>query len=239
MLAMMHPMHAFPTLIDEVFEASLAPALSMRAPRPKCTEREESYEVVVSAPGVRGEDLDISVENGLLKVKGATQSHRHQTHVCNWAVQLPRDADTENATVSHADGILILCLPKKAADEKVVPVSTTDADASVCNDESSNSSYKLTLSLPGLAAADLEITVSLVEGTLKLKGETQRTGARVDRSYELPHNADLMNARAAHIDGLLKLTVPIKPVETTKIVVGTPESSPETMPETDKDMVMA
>lgn len=47
---------------------------------------------------------------------------------------------------------------------------------------------------------------------LKVSGETKRTGSRLaKRSFRLPRDADVANARAMHVDGILTVTIPKKP----------------------------
>merc|ERR1712146_39757 len=73
--------------------------------------------------------------------------------------------------------------------------------------------YKLTVVAAGVAASDL--TWAAEDGTLKICGETKRTGARfAGRSFRLPEDADATKARASHVDGILTVTVPKKPVTT-------------------------
>merc|ERR1712023_506292 len=80
---------------------------------PQVHEKEKEYTITVSAPGVRSEDLTVSVEDNLLKIRGETKTNA-RTHFANWTTHLPRDADAEKSTASHVDGLLTVTLPKKA-----------------------------------------------------------------------------------------------------------------------------
>merc|ERR1719152_913220 len=83
--------------------------------------------------------------------------------------------------------------------------------------------YKLTLVAAGLSPADLSIRVERGH-VLKVTGETQRTGARVARTFRLPRDADEAAAHAAHVDGILTLTVPKKiSPEAKRIAINTTE----------------
>merc|ERR1712159_959540 len=64
---------------------------------------------------------------------------------------------------------------------------------------------------PGVAPQDIKVSV---EGrTLVIEGESKRPGAQrsIRFSTQLPHDADADQAVASSINGLLQLTVPVKP----------------------------
>jgi HSP20 family protein len=82
--------------------------------------------------------------------------------------------------------------------------------------------YRITMELPGVAEADIEITAEA--GTLSVSGEkratreekgdtwffSERQYGAFQRSFRLPADADEGAIRAALKDGLLTLTVPRK-----------------------------
>jgi HSP20 family protein len=98
---------------------------------------EEGDHLVLSAelPGMRREDIDISVENGTLTVKGERRRDaqvkedsyvRVERHygVFSRSFSLPTNVDTSAIRASYREGILRLVLPKAAeARAKRIPVS--------------------------------------------------------------------------------------------------------------------
>jgi HSP20 family protein len=92
---------------------------------PKVDVIDHETEVVVKAelPGVQKDDLDISVSNNSVTIKGST-SHEEKEEKGNYyrreisrgsftrTVALPADVDSDKARASFNDGILVLTLPK-------------------------------------------------------------------------------------------------------------------------------
>ena len=92
-------------------------------------------EVVVKAslPGVKAEDLQISVTNGVLSLRGEVHEdkeekghtyHLRERRVGTFArtVTLPTDVEADKAHAEFEDGILVLTLPKA---EQVKPKTIT------------------------------------------------------------------------------------------------------------------
>lgn len=209
-----------PSLLDSVLvDRLLAPrhgafALSGEAPHLSEHAGDGTYALTVAAPGVATSDLTVSVENDVVKIDGETVTVTH-THVVHWQTRLPRDADTEQATVSHADGLITVSIPKKLAAEptKIVvkafedDVTTTGGDSDAVEPKH----YQITLTAPGISASDLNIVAE--ESVLRVVGESARTGARLERSFRLPRDADAASTSAAHLDGILTMSIPKKPME--------------------------
>lgn len=125
-----------------------------------------------------------------------------KAHVTNQSVTVPRTVDVDKAHVSTQDGLVTVTLPKKTVSEPTrIAIDTSEALPI-----SGKSAYTLQLLAPGLAAADL--TVMREDDLLKLSGETARTGARLERSYRLPRDADTLNTRVSHVDGMLTIMIP-------------------------------
>ncbi|MCB9685064.1 MAG: Hsp20/alpha crystallin family protein [Alphaproteobacteria bacterium] len=87
-------------------------------------DREDAWLVSVDLPGFQREDVNITVENGLLTLRatrdnalpeGTRLVHRERRAVDltrTWRV--PQAADAEAITAELADGVLTLTLPKRA-----------------------------------------------------------------------------------------------------------------------------
>jgi len=88
-----------------------------------------AYEVVADVPGVEPKDIDVSLEDGVLTVKGERKSENkdegegytrtERSHGSFYRrFTLPDTADADNITAKTEHGVLKLYIPKK---EKVMP----------------------------------------------------------------------------------------------------------------------
>lgn len=96
-------------------------------------ESQDAYQVVADLPGVEPKDIDVSLEDGVLTVKGErkpqsenktengseayTRSERSYGSFCR-SFTLPDTADADNISAKTEHGVLKLHIPKK---EKVLP----------------------------------------------------------------------------------------------------------------------
>jgi HSP20 family protein len=94
----------------------LAPALDI-------SERKDAYLVTVELPGLKPEDLDITMEDGLLTIQGerhfAHDSSEQQFHrverrygAFRRSITLPAHAMAEGIQASFEDGVLQILVPK-------------------------------------------------------------------------------------------------------------------------------
>jgi len=193
-------------------------AISRDAPR--IEEKTNSFALTVSAPGVKTQDIKVTVEHNVhtgqdvIKVCGQSASAAH-THFVNWSTTLPKTADGAAATAEAVDGILSVSIPKKSAEDskakatRILSVdSTLPSESTPSSDsEDDDDTYSLTIRAPGIAAADLSIT--LQSTLLKIVGETKRTGMKIDKVYQLPRDVDIHGDKcaASHVDGVLSMTL--------------------------------
>ena len=90
------------------------------------TENDQGYAVRAEIPGVKKEDLNISIDGNQLEISAelknekevkegekVLRSERHYGKVSR-AFTLGQDIDEEATTAKYADGVLELTLPKKA-----------------------------------------------------------------------------------------------------------------------------
>ena len=235
-----HPVQTSMMMMDAMMSDALLDRLAVlpRArnrdalPSRLVPKEDGTYALTLSAPGVKPEDLKVSVsDEKVLRVSGETTTPVGVHSIC-WAARLPNDVDTNaiSATLNH--GILSLTLAKKTeARPMQIELSKVTTDASESDDDD-DTSYTLTLPVPGLAADDL--TLNVANEVLHIKGETKRTGAHVAKSMRLPHDVDVAGARASHVDGLLTITLPRREAELKTIVVRTGEHDIDQRPATDK-----
>ena len=103
-------------------------AAAGRSVPPAGAAREEQHEVVLhmDLPGVRPDDVDISVENGLLTVRGQRHQQRKEGQEGRYqfversygsfyrAIQLPQNVDESQIKADFEHGELIIHVPKPA-----------------------------------------------------------------------------------------------------------------------------
>jgi len=86
---------------------------------------EENLTVIVAAPGVRNEDLDVSVVENVCTIRGESTKGSDVFRV-ERRIVLPQGMyDGETASATHSDGTLTLVFKKRAA--KRVPVTVEAA----------------------------------------------------------------------------------------------------------------
>ncbi len=128
------------SLFDELFQDfplgySIAPLHGDPLPAPskiKIDVKENGDTLIVHAevPGVRKDDLDISVDNNVLTISAevsqydADQENDKVIHSERYygavqrSISLPAEVSIEDATARYEDGILVLELPKAAQEAK-------------------------------------------------------------------------------------------------------------------------
>ncbi len=96
-------------------------ALAVRewAPRVDMFDQEDKVIVKAELPGVKKEDIDISVAGGVLTIKGERKVKDEDYYCCERfrgtfyrAIQLPTDVEAAKIEANYADGILEITLPK-------------------------------------------------------------------------------------------------------------------------------
>lgn len=129
-----HPLASLQSEVDRVFgdffqsfDTSKFPGFSNGALVPKAdfSQSDTGYELAVEMPGVSEKDLDVSVRNGVLTVKGEKKneteektkdfirSERSYGSYCR-SMTLPEDADEAKIAARYVDGVLRVAIPKSA-----------------------------------------------------------------------------------------------------------------------------
>ena len=123
------------SLVNALFNSEFTDAASDKgeyAPRMDMKETEDAYSVKLTMPGIDKDNLDISVTDGVLTVKGETKEdeekegegtwlvreHKHCTYYRS--VRLPSEVVADKAEAEYRNGVLMLTLPKA---EEVKPKS--------------------------------------------------------------------------------------------------------------------
>ncbi|MBF0464445.1 MAG: Hsp20/alpha crystallin family protein [Nitrospirae bacterium] len=91
-------------------------------PKIEVVEKKDSYVLRAELPGVKKEDVDISVSHGVLKITGELKSAEEEGSECYCSeraygkfqrtLQIPSTVDVDFIEAKHKDGILELCMPK-------------------------------------------------------------------------------------------------------------------------------
>lgn len=104
-------------------------AADVRVPRVDVLDRDGEIVVKAEVPGVEKKDLDISVSDNSVTIRGSTQREEKEERgdyvraeisrgSFSRTVALPADVDGEKAKASFKDGVLALTLPKLAKSKR-------------------------------------------------------------------------------------------------------------------------
>ena len=118
------------SLVNALFNSDLASESGDIAPRMDLKEDENALTLKLIMPGVNADDIDISVNDNVLTIKGESAEeeenaddkglwHAHEIHKISYyrAVRLPAAIESDKAEADYTNGILTLMLPK-AEEEK-------------------------------------------------------------------------------------------------------------------------
>ena len=128
---------------DDIFGRPFVPAAWRRfpiremawAPAVEVFEKEDKFVVRADLPGVKEEDIDVSIEGDMLTIKGEKESEsevKEESYYCcersygsfYRSIALPATVDSKKIEASYEDGVLEVSLPKAAKSKsKKVTVS--------------------------------------------------------------------------------------------------------------------
>jgi HSP20 family protein len=108
------------------------------SPSAEASEVDDTYEVAVELPGVKVDDIDISVADGILSVRGEKRFEREEKGRSFYftersygafqrAFRLPSDADADAISATSEDGVLTVRIPRLPArkrPEKKIKIKT-------------------------------------------------------------------------------------------------------------------
>lgn len=131
------------SLVNALFNTELSGSSSDNgeyAPRMDMKETEDAYSVKLTMPGIDKENLDISISDGVLTVKGETKEDeekegengtwlvREHKHFAYYrSVRLPSEVQADKAEAEYKNGVLYLTLPKaEEVKPKSIPVKISD-----------------------------------------------------------------------------------------------------------------
>jgi len=99
------------------------------APAAEASEAKESYQIAVELPGVKEKEIDLTVDNGVVTVKGEKKTSREekgetwyfserQFGAFSRSFRLPADADETRVDAKLKDGVLTIIVSKQEPDAK-------------------------------------------------------------------------------------------------------------------------
>jgi HSP20 family protein len=137
MLTVWDPVRLFDRMVDDVMFGSLGTATSARSYAPEVDVRSSGDRLVFSfdVPGVKKEDLDITLENGVLAVKGSRKFESTAAKeqlllgrsygTFSRAFALPDDVDADKLVAHLAEGVLTIEIPKsKKAEPRRIAIGS-------------------------------------------------------------------------------------------------------------------
>jgi HSP20 family protein len=100
-------------------------------------EKEKEFQITAEVPGMNEKDIDISVSNGILTMKGEKREEKEEKkkdyHVSERrfgsferVLRLPANVDSDNIRAKFSKGVINVTLPKKAgveAKEKKIAIA--------------------------------------------------------------------------------------------------------------------
>lgn len=117
----------FPNILGDIFNDDMLDKFTTRMsiPAVNLKETETGFEIQMATPGLKKEDLKITIENNILVISSETQIEKEEEEQGKFtrreysyrkfsrSFSLPESADTENIEAKYENGELILNLPKK------------------------------------------------------------------------------------------------------------------------------
>jgi len=113
----------------EPFRAMGSRLSELLAPASEASTNEDGYTIAMELPGVDEADIELSVEDGVVTVRGEKKSSREETGE-TWyfserqygafqrSFRVAPDADLAAVSADLKDGVLTVTVPKKAPAEK-------------------------------------------------------------------------------------------------------------------------
>ena len=110
------------------FETPRARAM-VAAPATDVTEKDGAYDIAVELPGMEEKDIDVSVANGMLTIKGEKKQEKEEKRKDYYLSErrygsfertfgLPDGVDTDKIAANFKKGVLTITLPKTPEAQK-------------------------------------------------------------------------------------------------------------------------
>lgn len=111
----------FDDLFDQDGDSGFYARAGMAAPAMDIHQDDKQLEITAELPGVRQEDIDITIDDGVLTLRGEKKSTREDKDTgyrersygsFERRITLPATIDEENCSADFKDGVLTITLPK-------------------------------------------------------------------------------------------------------------------------------
>ena len=113
--------------LSSLWQSELGGAGDRWLPSADVEETDDAWRVEVELPGVRGDDIDVELDDRVLTVSGEVQEKeragilRRRTRrvgAFHYAVTLPGDVDADHVDAQLRDGVLTVRVPKSPGTER-------------------------------------------------------------------------------------------------------------------------
>lgn len=114
--------------LDDIFFSTFS---DYNKPAIDIIEEKDSYVAKADIPGFTKENIDISVENNILTIKGEQKEEENKSYIrkerkyasFSKSIQLEKDIDSNNIKASMKNGVLELILPKKTKKSEIKKIT--------------------------------------------------------------------------------------------------------------------
>lgn len=136
-------------IFDNFFQGFSQPSLygrnaginAMASPKINIAETNDTYQITAELPGVTENDVDVSLSQGVLTIKGEKKEEKEEKErnfhriessygAFQRSIALPENADADNVNATFRNGILSITVRKNAtaqAETKKIPINTEAA----------------------------------------------------------------------------------------------------------------
>ena len=182
-------------------------------------EEEDQFILSTDLPGVKQSDLKVEYHEGALRIEGERIRGTKKAKIRREIALDEHLIDTAKLSASLADGTLTIEAPKakeKSNEPKKVAVSTQEYKEKT---EDERMELSLDVDLPGVAAGDLEVTLSR-DGELRVFGERKRgKTSKVNEAFMLnTRKVDTSKMNATLSCGVLSIRAPAREIPEPKAV---------------------
>jgi HSP20 family protein len=113
----------FSDILDDFFTDAVSTRQSRFIPSIDVAESDKQFEIEVQIPGMKKEDINVNLENGILTISGERsfknekedkKYHKVETHYGSFtrSLQLPESINPESVKATYNDGILSITVDK-------------------------------------------------------------------------------------------------------------------------------